>query len=101
VEKICSKYTKCNYIFAFFQKILTSSEKQWNESSFLPKQQQRHSNQTKTIIIKKKFCRRQKQTKKSFAMLAMINRLLEWFKSLFWKEEMELTLVNTLINGHF
>ena len=23
----------------------------------------------------------------------MINRLLEWFKSLFWKEEMELTLV--------
>merc|ERR1719471_1372342 len=26
-------------------------------------------------------------------MLAMINRLLEWFKSLFWKEEMELTLV--------
>ena len=30
-------------------------------------------------------------------MLAMINRLLEWFKSLFWKEEMELTLVNLLI----
>ena len=26
-------------------------------------------------------------------MLAMINRLLEWFKSLFWKDEMELTLV--------
>ena len=26
-------------------------------------------------------------------MLAMINKLLEWFKSLFWKEEMELTLV--------
>ena len=26
-------------------------------------------------------------------MLAMINRLLEWLKSLFWKEEMELTLV--------
>lgn len=23
----------------------------------------------------------------------MINKLLEWFKSLFWKEEMELTLV--------
>ena len=26
-------------------------------------------------------------------MFAMINKLLEWFKSLFWKEEMELTLV--------
>ncbi len=26
-------------------------------------------------------------------MLGMINRLLEWVKSLFWKEEMELTLV--------
>lgn len=26
-------------------------------------------------------------------MLAMINKVLEWFKSLFWKEEMELTLV--------
>ncbi|XP_040579643.1 ADP-ribosylation factor-like protein 8B-A [Lepeophtheirus salmonis] len=26
-------------------------------------------------------------------MLSMINRLLDWFKSLFWKEEMELTLV--------
>jgi len=31
--------------------------------------------------------------KRAFAMLGMINRLLEWFKSLFWKEEMELTLV--------
>ena len=30
---------------------------------------------------------------KAVTMLAMINRLLEWFKSLFWKEEMELTLV--------
>ena len=28
-----------------------------------------------------------------FKMFAMINKLLEWFKSLFWKEEMELTLV--------
>ena len=26
-------------------------------------------------------------------MFHMLNRLLEWFKSLFWKEEMELTLV--------
>ena len=34
-------------------------------------------------------------------MLAMINRLLEWFKSLFWKEEMELTLViQTLLVQH-
>ena len=34
-----------------------------------------------------------KESKSGFTMLAMINRLLEWFKSLFWKEEMELTLV--------
>ena len=26
-------------------------------------------------------------------MMQMINKLLDWFKSLFWKEEMELTLV--------
>ncbi|XP_023328875.1 ADP-ribosylation factor-like protein 8 [Eurytemora carolleeae] len=26
-------------------------------------------------------------------MLSIINKVLEWFKSLFWKEEMELTLV--------
>jgi len=26
-------------------------------------------------------------------MLSMFNKLLDWFKSLFWKEEMELTLV--------
>ncbi|TTT14220.1 ADP-ribosylation factor-like protein 8B [Bagarius yarrelli] len=26
-------------------------------------------------------------------MLALINRLLDWFRSLFWKEEMELTLI--------
>ncbi|CAG5980207.1 ADP-ribosylation factor-like protein 8B-A [Menidia menidia] len=45
-------------------------------------------------------------------MLALINRLLDWFKSLFWKEEMELTLVglqysgkttfvNVIASGHF
>ena len=39
------------------------------------------------------FLKHQCNTTKSFKMLAMINRLLEWFKSLFWKEEMELTLV--------
>uniref|UniRef100_A0A3Q3BJK1 ADP-ribosylation factor-like 8Ba n=1 Tax=Haplochromis burtoni TaxID=8153 RepID=A0A3Q3BJK1_HAPBU len=45
-------------------------------------------------------------------MLALINRLLDWIKSLFWKEEMELTLVglqysgkttfvNVIASGHF
>ncbi|XP_045547830.1 ADP-ribosylation factor-like protein 8B-A isoform X3 [Salmo salar] len=48
----------------------------------------------------------------NFKMLALINRLLDWFKSLFWKEEMELTLVglqhsgkttfvNVIASGHF
>ncbi|XP_057674666.1 ADP-ribosylation factor-like protein 8 [Corythoichthys intestinalis] len=32
-------------------------------------------------------------------MLALINRLLDWFKSLFWKEEMELTLVGLQYSG--
>ncbi|XP_057687887.1 ADP-ribosylation factor-like protein 8 [Corythoichthys intestinalis] len=32
-------------------------------------------------------------------MLALINRLLDWFKSLFWKEEMELTLVSLQYSG--
>lgn len=36
---------------------------------------------------------RKTATNTHFKMLAMINKLLEWFKSLFWKEEMELTLV--------
>ena len=31
-------------------------------------------------------------------MFAWINRLLEWFKSLFWKEEMELTLVGLQVS---
>ena len=26
-------------------------------------------------------------------MMQMIHKMLDWFKSLFWKEEMELTLV--------
>uniref|UniRef100_A0A3Q3N4J7 ADP-ribosylation factor-like 8Ba n=1 Tax=Mastacembelus armatus TaxID=205130 RepID=A0A3Q3N4J7_9TELE len=45
-------------------------------------------------------------------MLALLNRLLDWIKSLFWKEEMELTLVglqysgkttfvNVIASGHF
>ncbi|VBB31682.1 unnamed protein product [Litomosoides sigmodontis] len=45
-------------------------------------------------------------------MLAMINRVLDWIRSLFWKEEMELTLVglqnsgkttfvNVIANGQF
>jgi ADP-ribosylation factor-like protein 8 len=32
-------------------------------------------------------------------MIAMLNRLLDWFKSLFWKEEMELTLVGLQYSG--
>ncbi|XP_057683079.1 ADP-ribosylation factor-like protein 8 [Corythoichthys intestinalis] len=32
-------------------------------------------------------------------MLALVNRLLDWFKSLFWKEEMELTLVGLQYSG--
>lgn len=32
-------------------------------------------------------------------MLALINRLLDWFRALFWKEEMELTLVGLQYSG--
>ncbi|KAK1799960.1 hypothetical protein P4O66_006473 [Electrophorus voltai] len=32
-------------------------------------------------------------------MLALINRLLDWFRSLFWKGEMELTLVGLQYSG--
>lgn len=32
-------------------------------------------------------------------MLALMNRILDWFKSLFWKEEMELTLVGLQYSG--
>ena len=32
-------------------------------------------------------------------MMALINRILDWFKSLFWKEEMELTLVGLQNSG--
>ena len=32
-------------------------------------------------------------------MLALMNRLLDWFRSLFWKEEMELTLVGLQYSG--
>lgn len=32
-------------------------------------------------------------------MLAIVNRFLEWVKSLFWKEEMELTLVGLQYSG--
>ena len=32
-------------------------------------------------------------------MLAFFNRIIEWFKSLFWKEEMELTLVGLQNSG--
>jgi len=32
-------------------------------------------------------------------MLSMINRVLDWFRSLFWKEEMELTLVGLQNSG--
>lgn len=32
-------------------------------------------------------------------MLAFFQRILDWFKSLFWKEEMELTLVGLQYSG--
>ena len=32
-------------------------------------------------------------------MFAFVQRLLDWFKSLFWKEEMELTLVGLQFSG--
>lgn len=32
-------------------------------------------------------------------MFAFINKILDWFKSLFWKEEMELTLVGLQYSG--
>ncbi|KAH9364581.1 hypothetical protein HPB48_000248 [Haemaphysalis longicornis] len=32
-------------------------------------------------------------------MMSLINRILDWFKSLFWKEEMELTLVGLQYSG--
>jgi GTPase SAR1 family protein len=32
-------------------------------------------------------------------MLSFFQRILDWFKSLFWKEEMELTLVGLQYSG--
>ncbi|XP_026679605.1 ADP-ribosylation factor-like protein 8B-A [Diaphorina citri] len=32
-------------------------------------------------------------------MFVLLNRILDWFKSLFWKEEMELTLVGLQCSG--
>lgn len=32
-------------------------------------------------------------------MFALIQKILDWFKSLFWKEEMELTLVGLQYSG--
>ena len=37
--------------------------------------------------------------KRAAEMLAFFNRIIEWFKSLFWKEEMELTLVGLQNSG--
>lgn len=34
-------------------------------------------------------------------MMQMIHKMLDWFKSLFWKEEMELTLVGLQHAGKF
>ena len=34
-----------------------------------------------------------------FNMFAFFHRILDWFKSLFWKEEMELTLVGLQYSG--
>nr|SVE89522.1 EOG090X0DLH [Daphnia sinensis] len=38
-------------------------------------------------------------TNKGSEMFALVNRILDWFKSLFWKEEMELTLVGLQYSG--
>lgn len=32
-------------------------------------------------------------------MFAFVQKILDWFKSLFWKEEMELTLVGLQYSG--
>ena len=32
-------------------------------------------------------------------MMALVNRFLDWIKSLFWKEDMELTLVGLQYSG--
>lgn len=32
-------------------------------------------------------------------MLAIVNKILDWIRSLFWKEEMELTLVGLQYSG--
>lgn len=32
-------------------------------------------------------------------MFALVQKLLDWFRSLFWKEEMELTLVGLQFSG--
>ena len=32
-------------------------------------------------------------------MFALVQKVLDWFKSLFWKEEMELTLVGLQYSG--
>ena len=36
---------------------------------------------------------------KTVKMLSFFQRILDWFKSLFWKEEMELTLVGLQYSG--
>ncbi|XP_029538084.1 ADP-ribosylation factor-like protein 8A [Oncorhynchus nerka] len=36
---------------------------------------------------------------RSLKMIALFNKLLDWFKQLFWKEEMELTLVGLQYSG--
>ena len=40
-----------------------------------------------------------KWKQKSIKMLQFFQRILDWFKSLFWKEEMELTLVGLQYSG--
>ena len=38
-------------------------------------------------------------TVRGVEMFGFVNRIIEWFKSLFWKEEMELTLVGLQNSG--
>lgn len=39
------------------------------------------------------------RTPSAVKMIALFNKLLDWFKALFWKEEMELTLVGLQYSG--
>ncbi|CAG0921032.1 unnamed protein product [Notodromas monacha] len=56
------------------------------------------------LVLVEKLCGKEKSDSVAGPMLvkvmfALINKILDWFKSLFWKEEMELTLVGLQYSG--